>query len=372
MPLTQIGSPSRPWAGRLLSENGSSRAGGASPPRLILARNHCGPAGPSSPAPPATVIPAMSQSLPNQFVCCAVLLASLGAVLACGGGEREETRDSEVRVGADGTIGSTVAQDPTAPPGPVTATEFRLVRPDGSLGGVWAATEKGTHLSFFDAAGATRMRLFANPEGFVGAAFLDDHGKMQSSWSATPTGECGLVTYGADEAPRIELGSSAGDATSLVFRDSKGRRRSFTGILDTGCSAFTLFSPEDQVVATMGTPIDGEGSNSAVVLYDPRSGAMRAAMSINDQGAPMYSLHGENEKMRSSWSLAGQGGGLAWFDDSFGMQAVFGSNPAGSAGLMVFDSKGQVAYRAPASFDHEPGQGGGSPPPVENRERRRR
>lgn len=241
-------------------------------------------------------------------------------------------------------------QESVPDPGVVTASQFRLVRQDGSVAGVWAADEKGSVLQFADRAGRPRLRLLASEDGFVGMALLAADGKLRSLWCSQGDGGSALEIYG-DEVPRIRLHATAKAGASVDVHDAQGVRRTFAGVLDNGASAFTLLGPEHKVLATLGTPTSGRGLNSSLVLYDPERGSMRAAVSVGDTGDPMVSLHGPREEMRSSWSLAQGGGGLAWFDEQFRSQAVFGSSSDGSAGLMVFDRAGQVLLRAPDGFD---------------------
>ncbi len=240
------------------------------------------------------------------------------------------------------------------PPGPVSATEFRLVNAEGTTCGIWTATGKGTQLSVGDAAGKERIRLITTEDGFAGLVLYDDNNKMRSTWSCSKNGETAFATYGDNQVPRIEMNTTAGNAASLVIRDPEGNRRNHVGMLGSGAAAFTLFSPKDQVIAALSTPMTGKGTTPALILYDPNNGRMRASVSVGENGEPMMSLHDENERARTSWALAGNGGGLAWKDAQGRMRGVFGTAPDGTAGVMAFDAGGNLLHRAPSNFDRVP------------------
>jgi len=265
---------------------------------------------------------------------------------------RELTRVSlPVSVVASFAMGSMWQGARQGPPGPVTATEFCLVKDNGEVVGSWTAVDGSSKLSLRDEAGRDRITLAAAADGAAGLVIRDQQDNLRSQWSCSADGEVAFTGYGEDNVARFGVASTDGGGAAMVFYDAKGRCRAHVGTLESGSPSLALFSPKYEPVAMLGSPpANGEAADAALVLYDPDNGRMRASMGVSANG-PMISLHDEREQLRSAWAWSSGGGGLTWKDSRGAARGVFGITPGGGVGMLSFDADGDVVHRAPQGFD---------------------
>lgn len=241
--------------------------------------------------------------------------------------------------------------DTGSPVDVVEASEFRLTTASGEVRGIWSATDEGTTLALADDSGLVRCELVANSgDGSMILKLTDAEGRPSALWGVEASGAMTLLAVGEQGTPRLVLSSSASEAATLQVNDSRGNRRCQLGLLESGAASFALFEPEGNLVAQLATALGGESFDPALTLYDEETGTMRLSCAVGAD-TPGVTLFDAEERQRSTWILAGAGGGLSWFDDEGRMRGVFGVTPAGETGTMTFDALGGVTSRQPVGFD---------------------
>jgi hypothetical protein len=124
----------------------------------------------------------------------------------------------------------------------LTAREFVLVSPDGSVRARWGVTEENAALfAFYDAKGAPRIRLTVQPgDGGVGITLADAQGRARAVLGLLQDQTSSLVFADGAGRTRAVLGLSAEDAATVVFADRDGVTRAGLGVDREGLSSLVL------------------------------------------------------------------------------------------------------------------------------------
>jgi hypothetical protein len=175
----------------------------------------------------------------------------------------------------------------------------------GLVGGAIAGS-----LWSLDASAAARKGKTVAAERFV---LVDASGRQRAALQVLPNGRVDLSMKDAKGGDSVKIGVEANGSASIGFFTPAGQRVAMLGQGSEGHTELLLASPEGKGLARLASTPNRE---SALTLYDTKTGRARAGLGVAATGEPALVLLDHNGRARAELSLTAKGTpGLALVDE---------------------------------------------------------
>ena len=161
-----------------------------------------------------------------------------------------------------------------------------------------------------DVSAAARRGKTVEAERFV---LVDASGRQRAALQVLPSGRVDLSMQDAKGGDSVKLGVEADGSASIGFFNPTGQRVALFGQGSDGHTELLLSSPEGKGLARLASTPNRE---SALTLYDTKTGRARAGLGVAATGEPALVLLDHNGRARAELSLTAKGTpGLALVDE---------------------------------------------------------